>query len=155
MFLDPGSAAHHFVLRCARGMQSAAAVRRPNLCYSPAMAEPVSLIMRQFLAWVGERPRRREEVREAWRSCPRISGWEDAGMEGLVAAPWSGLPSLPARRALGADVERIERLARGHEQAVALEAAEADVGAALGQLDAADELAGGGREHARAARLSV
>jgi hypothetical protein len=49
------------------------------------MPEPVSLIMRQFLAWVAERPRRREEVREAWRSCPRISVWEDAVMGELVA----------------------------------------------------------------------
>src|SRR5207302_21739 len=46
-----------------------------------------------------------------------------------------------ARRALGVHVERIERAARGHEQPVALEAAEADVGAALGQADAADQLA--------------
>src|SRR5207248_10856564 len=40
--------------------------------------------------------------------------------------------------------ERIDRLARGHEQAVALLAAETDVGAALGQHDAADHLAVGG-----------
>src|SRR6185295_10375628 len=45
---------------------------------------------------------------------------------------------LPARRALRVDVQRIERLARRHEQAVALHAPEADVGAALGQRDAAD-----------------
>src|SRR5262249_55085633 len=44
------------------------------------------------------------------------------------------------RRALGVDVERVERLARGHEQSVALDAAEAEVGAALGQQEAADQL---------------
>src|SRR6478752_3706766 len=48
---------------------------------------------------------------------------------------------LPAERALGVDVERIQRLARRHEQAVPLEAAEADIGGALRQRDAADRLA--------------
>jgi len=55
------------------------------------MPEPVSLIMRQFLAWVAERPRRREEVREAWRSCPRVSPWEDAVVDELVAYDGDGL----------------------------------------------------------------
>jgi hypothetical protein len=58
------------------------------------MPEPVSLIMRQFLAWVGERPRRREEVREAWRSCPRISVWEDAVTDDLVGYDDGGLIGL-------------------------------------------------------------
>ena len=61
------------------------------------MPEPVSLIMRQFLAWVAERPRRREEVREAWRSCPRVSPWEDAVMDELVAYDGEGLIGLTAR----------------------------------------------------------
>jgi hypothetical protein len=61
------------------------------------MSEPVSLVMRQFLAWVAERPRRREEVREAWRSCPRVSPWEDAVMEQLVAYDGDGLIGLTAR----------------------------------------------------------
>ena len=61
------------------------------------MLEAVSLIMRQFLAWVAERPRRREEVREAWRSCPRISVWEDAMMEELVAYDGDGLIGLTPR----------------------------------------------------------
>jgi len=39
----------------------------------------------QFLAWVDERPRTRAEVMDAWRStCPRLSIWEDANIEGLV-----------------------------------------------------------------------
>jgi hypothetical protein len=61
------------------------------------MSEPVSLIMRQFLAWVAERPRRREDVREAWRSCPRISVWEDAVMDELVAYGADGLIGLTPR----------------------------------------------------------
>jgi hypothetical protein len=58
------------------------------------MPEPVSLIMRQFLAWVAERPRRREEVREAWRSCPRVSVWEDAVTDELVAYDAAGFIGL-------------------------------------------------------------
>src|SRR4051794_38979382 len=49
--------------------------------------------------------------------------------------------ALPARDALSGDVQRIDRLAGGHEQAVAPDATEADVGAAFGELDAADRLA--------------
>src|SRR4030095_7924125 len=44
------------------------------------------------------------------------------------------------------DIERIDRLAGGHEQPVALAPAEAEVGAALGQQDAPDQGAIG-REH--------
>jgi hypothetical protein len=61
------------------------------------MSEPVSLIMLQFLAWVAERPRRRVDVREAWRSCPRISVWEDAVMDGLVAFDGAGVIALTPR----------------------------------------------------------
>src|SRR6266699_3225213 len=57
-----------------------------------------------------------------------------------------------AWRALGVDVERIERPARGHEQAVALGPAEAKIGAAFRQADAADQLALG-REHNDAVEL--
>ncbi len=49
------------------------------------MAEPASLIMLQFLAWVADRPRTYGETMEAWRStCPRLSVWEDAIIDGLV-----------------------------------------------------------------------
>ncbi|HTP81402.1 MAG TPA: hypothetical protein VMQ11_00565 [Alphaproteobacteria bacterium] len=45
----------------------------------------VPLIMVQFLAWVAECPRSYAETMEAWRtSCPRLSVWEDANLEGLV-----------------------------------------------------------------------
>jgi hypothetical protein len=47
-------------------------------------AQP-SLIMIQFLQWVADRPRRREDAMESWRSsCPGFPAWEDGGAEGLV-----------------------------------------------------------------------
>jgi hypothetical protein len=48
------------------------------------MSEPASLIMREFLGWVADRPRTREQAVEAWYSCPHISVWEDAIVAGLV-----------------------------------------------------------------------
>ncbi len=49
------------------------------------MSESPSLIMIQFLAWVADRPRTYAQAMEAWRStCPRLSVWEDAIIEGLV-----------------------------------------------------------------------
>jgi hypothetical protein len=49
------------------------------------MSEPASLIMLQFLAWVADRPRSYRDTMEAWHStCPRLSVWEDAIIEGLV-----------------------------------------------------------------------
>src|SRR5580658_11298989 len=61
---------------------------------------------------------------------------------------------LSPRRALGVHVQRIDRLARGHEQPVTLQSAEADVGAALGQRDAADHDAVG-RKHHDAVELGI
>jgi hypothetical protein len=49
------------------------------------MSEQPSLIMIQFLAWVADRPRNYAQAMDAWRStCPRLSVWEDAIIEGLV-----------------------------------------------------------------------
>lgn len=49
------------------------------------MPEPASLIMLQFLAWVADRPRTYAATMEAWHStCPRLSVWEDAIVDGLV-----------------------------------------------------------------------
>lgn len=48
------------------------------------MSEPASRIMVQFLTWVADRPRTREQAVEAWHSCPHISVWEDAVVDGLV-----------------------------------------------------------------------
>lgn len=44
-------------------------------------------VLLQFLEWVADRPRNYHETMDAWRtSCPRISVWEDALIDGLVAA---------------------------------------------------------------------
>jgi hypothetical protein len=49
------------------------------------VAESASLIMLQFLSWVADRPRTYPQTMEAWRStCPRLSVWEDAIIDGLV-----------------------------------------------------------------------
>ncbi len=48
------------------------------------MPESTSLIMVQFLSWVADRPRTRDQAIEAWHSCPHISAWEDAIVDGLV-----------------------------------------------------------------------
>src|SRR6202163_5160044 len=54
-------------------------------------------------------------------------------------ARWRNGSARPC--ALRGGIHGVERLARGHEQAVALGAAKADVAAHLGQADPADELA--------------
>lgn len=49
------------------------------------MPEPACLIMLQFLSWVADRPRTYPETMDAWHStCPRLSVWEDAIIDGLV-----------------------------------------------------------------------
>lgn len=49
------------------------------------MSEPARLIILQFLAWVADRPRTYAETMDAWRStCPHLSVWEDAIIDGLV-----------------------------------------------------------------------
>jgi hypothetical protein len=49
------------------------------------MSEPVSLLMLQFLDWVAVRSRTYAEAMDAWRtSCPRLSVWEDARIDGLI-----------------------------------------------------------------------
>jgi hypothetical protein len=68
----------------------------------------ISALTVQFLAWVAERPRSRTEAMEAWRStCPRLTIWEDAMIDGLVRLDGDGEVMLTERgRALlesGAD----------------------------------------------------
>src|SRR5450631_3662308 len=65
----------------------------------------------------------------------------------LALNPGYGVCVSPADRALGVHVERIERVARRHEQAVALDAAEAEVGGAFGERDLADPFAVGIEHH--------
>ena len=49
------------------------------------MAEPMSLLMLEFLTWVSSRPRSYDEAMAAWRStCPKHTTWEDAIIEGLI-----------------------------------------------------------------------
>lgn len=49
------------------------------------MAEVPSALTLQFLEWVAGGRRSHAEVMETWRSsCPRLSIWEDALVEGLV-----------------------------------------------------------------------
>src|SRR5205807_904910 len=59
----------------------------------------------------------------------------------IVTATHSATATSARSCALRGGIHGIERLARGHEQTVALGAAEADVAAYLGQTDTADELA--------------
>jgi hypothetical protein len=42
-------------------------------------------LTRQMLEWIAVRPRDYAEVMEVWRtSCPRLSIWEDACIDGLI-----------------------------------------------------------------------
>jgi hypothetical protein len=55
------------------------------------MAETSSLLMIEFLSWVGARPRTYAEAMEAWRSsCPRHTVWEDALADGLIRVEGEG-----------------------------------------------------------------
>jgi hypothetical protein len=39
----------------------------------------------QLLEWISSKPRTYEETLDAWRtSCPRLSIWEDACIDGLI-----------------------------------------------------------------------
>ena len=50
------------------------------------MTDPARALTLQFLAWVEAAPRTYAQAMEAWRStCPRLSIWEDAILDGLVA----------------------------------------------------------------------
>jgi hypothetical protein len=50
------------------------------------MSDPADALTLQFLAWVAEAPRTYAQAMDAWRStCPRLSIWEDAILDGLVA----------------------------------------------------------------------
>ena len=45
----------------------------------------------QLLEWVAERPRPYAEAIEAWRtSCPRLSVWDDAVIDGLIRTTRNG-----------------------------------------------------------------
>lgn len=49
------------------------------------MVQDVSALTLQFLEWVARGRRSRADLMETWRSsCPRLSIWEDAILDGLV-----------------------------------------------------------------------
>lgn len=51
----------------------------------PKTIDAAPRLLLAFLRWVAERPRSYQDTMDAWRtSCPRISVWEDALIEGLV-----------------------------------------------------------------------
>src|SRR5689334_13929363 len=62
-------------------------------------------------------------------------------MAGSHPAMTGDLRASAADRAFGTHIHRVERLARGHKEPVATAPAKAQIGAALGQRDAADHLA--------------
>jgi hypothetical protein len=95
------------------------------------------------------------DTRERRQLRPRgpLGGRDDRPGLGPRPLPVGGRPPEPSRggggrrpasaagSALGVDVEGVHRRAPAHEQAIALKAAEAEIGAARGQVDAADKLA--------------
>ncbi len=74
-------------LGCPRGREAAigGVLRYTAPIEEPTVSDSPSLIMIQFLAWVADRPRTYADAMEAWRStCPRLSVWEDAIIDGLI-----------------------------------------------------------------------
>ncbi len=49
------------------------------------MSGPAAHLRLQLLEWIAARPRSYADVLDAWRtSCPRLSIWEDACIDGLI-----------------------------------------------------------------------
>jgi hypothetical protein len=49
------------------------------------MSTATQALTRQMLEWIAARPRDYNEIMETWRtSCPRLSIWEDACIDGLI-----------------------------------------------------------------------
>src|ERR1700691_2282034 len=49
------------------------------------MTEATSALTLQLLQWITDKPRTYAEVLDAWRTtCPRLSIWEDACIDGLI-----------------------------------------------------------------------
>jgi hypothetical protein len=63
----------------------------------------------QLLEWIAERPRTYAESLEAWKtSCPRLSVWDDAVIDGLLRVVPSG-NGAPATVVVTADGEALLR----------------------------------------------
>ncbi len=97
-----------FAIRCIIMPESATTVQ--------TMSDPSHALTLQFLAWVAEAPRTYAEAMEAWRStCPRLSIWEDAILDGLIGFDGGGTRSqsrvalTPKGRALLRASERAAR----------------------------------------------
>jgi len=60
------------------------------------MSAATKALTRQMLEWIAVRPRDYAEVMDTWRtSCPRLSIWEDACLDGLIDyEPGSGKVTL-------------------------------------------------------------
>ena len=71
------------------------------------MSQPASLIMLQFLTWVADRPRTRDQAVEAWHSCQHISVWEDAIVDGLVRTENDGRRTIALTKRGAAVLERV------------------------------------------------
>ena len=81
------------------------------------MTPAASLITVQFLTWLAERPRSYAEVMDAWRtSCPRLSVWEDASLDGLVQLADGGRQTVVRLTDRGAALLRASAAA-GHASA--------------------------------------
>jgi hypothetical protein len=72
-------------------------------------SDPAAFLRVQLLEWIAARPRPYADVLDAWRtSCPRLSIWEDACIDGLIdcTADRDRLVTLSAKgRALLDDVK--------------------------------------------------
>jgi hypothetical protein len=63
------------------------------------MSEPTKALTLQLLEWIADHPRRYDEALETWRTtCPRLSIWEDACIDGLIDCdPGSRLVSVSSK----------------------------------------------------------
>jgi len=67
---------------------------------------PGSALTVQMLEWLAERPRSYAETLEAWKtSCPRLTIWEDAVLDGLVRVERGAVVVTSAGAALAQNVE--------------------------------------------------
>jgi hypothetical protein len=62
------------------------------------MNEATRALTLQLLEWISSRPRTHAEVLAAWRTtCPRLSIWEDACIDGLIDQGAGGIVAVSAK----------------------------------------------------------
>jgi hypothetical protein len=63
------------------------------------MRDATAALTLQLLEWIPDRPRANAEVLDAWHTtCPRLSIWEDACVDGLIEyEPDSRIVSVSAK----------------------------------------------------------